>query len=117
MSAPDRRAMVERPGNDLSVRRQCALVGCALGGLPPQARHRGGRSGGDAPHRRAASRTSASYGLAAHVALLNAPSSWTRRAVGRQPPAVQRLHAGLTWGSRRWFRALGTSQSRAPGTR
>src|SRR4029077_5988588 len=30
----------------------------ALGGLPPQARRRGGRSGGDAPHRRTASRTS-----------------------------------------------------------
>ena len=46
MSAPDRRAMVERPGKDLSVRRQCALVGvAALGGLPTQARRRGGRSG------------------------------------------------------------------------
>src|SRR5271165_226528 len=30
----------------------------ALGDLPPQAGHRGGRSGGDAPHRRTASRTS-----------------------------------------------------------
>src|ERR1700733_2544938 len=30
----------------------------ALGGLPPQAHRRGGRSGGDAPHRRTASRTS-----------------------------------------------------------
>ena len=30
----------------------------ALGALPPQARRRGGRSGGDAPHRRTASRTS-----------------------------------------------------------
>ena len=30
----------------------------ALGDLPPQARRRGGRSGGDAPHRRTASRTS-----------------------------------------------------------
>ena len=29
MSAPSRRAMVERPGKDLSVRRQCALVGVA----------------------------------------------------------------------------------------
>ena len=29
MSAPDRRAMVEQPGEDLSVRRQCALVGVA----------------------------------------------------------------------------------------
>ena len=29
MSAPDRRAMVERPGKDLSVRRRCALVGVA----------------------------------------------------------------------------------------
>ena len=32
MSAPDRRAMVERPGKDLSVRRQCALVGVAHSG-------------------------------------------------------------------------------------
>ncbi len=29
MSAPDRRAMVERPGEDLSVRRQCALLSVA----------------------------------------------------------------------------------------
>ena len=29
MSAPDRRAMVERSGDDLSARRQCALVGVA----------------------------------------------------------------------------------------
>ena len=29
MSAPSRRAMVGRPGKDLSVRRQCALVGVA----------------------------------------------------------------------------------------
>ena len=29
MSAPDRRAMIERPGKDLSVRRRCALVGVA----------------------------------------------------------------------------------------
>src|SRR5271167_417540 len=33
MSALDRRAMVERPGNDLSVRRQCALVGVARSGV------------------------------------------------------------------------------------
>src|ERR1700727_1233703 len=33
MSAPDRRAMVERPGEDLSVRRQCALVGGARSGV------------------------------------------------------------------------------------
>src|SRR5580658_6506497 len=33
MSAPDRRAMVERPGKDLSVRRQCALVGVARSGV------------------------------------------------------------------------------------
>src|SRR5271169_2203367 len=37
----------------------------ALGGLPPQAGRRGGRSGGDAPHRRTASRTSV-LRLAAH---------------------------------------------------
>ena len=33
MSAPDRRAMVERPGKDLSMRRQCALVGVARSGV------------------------------------------------------------------------------------
>ena len=33
MSAPDRRAMVERPGKDLSVRRRCALVGVARSGV------------------------------------------------------------------------------------
>ncbi len=33
MSAPDRRAMVERPGKDPSVRRQCALVGVARSGV------------------------------------------------------------------------------------
>ena len=53
MSAPDRRAMVERPGKDLSVRRQCVLLSFdALGGLPLQACRRGGRSGRDAPYRR-----------------------------------------------------------------
>ena len=33
MSAPDRRAMVERSGEELSVRRQCALVGVARSGV------------------------------------------------------------------------------------
>ena len=33
MSVLDRRAMVERPGNDLSVRRQCAPSSYALGSL------------------------------------------------------------------------------------
>ena len=33
MSAPDRRAMVERPGEDLSVRRQCALLNLARSGV------------------------------------------------------------------------------------
>ena len=32
MSAPDRRAMVQRPGEDLSVRRQCALLSVARSG-------------------------------------------------------------------------------------
>ena len=58
-SAPDRRAMVERSGKDLSVRRQCALVGVARSGIyRPKPVAGGGRSGGDAPHRRTASRTS-----------------------------------------------------------
>ena len=33
MSAPDRRVMVERPGEDLSVRRQCALLSLARSGV------------------------------------------------------------------------------------
>ena len=33
MSAPDRRAMVERAGEDLSLRRRCALVGVARSGV------------------------------------------------------------------------------------
>ena len=33
MSAPDRRAMVERPGKDLSVRRQCALLSLTRSGI------------------------------------------------------------------------------------
>jgi putative transposase len=33
MSAPDRRAKVERPGKDLSVRRQCALLSVARSGV------------------------------------------------------------------------------------
>ena len=78
MSAPDRRAMVERPGKHLSVRRQCALVGVARSGVyRPQAHRRGGRSGGDAPHRRTASRTSV-----LRLAANDQPSNSTRRAVG-----------------------------------
>jgi putative transposase len=33
MSVPERRAMVERPGEDLSVRRQCALLNLARSGV------------------------------------------------------------------------------------
>ena len=33
MSAPDRRAMVERPGKGLSVRRQCALLSLTRSGV------------------------------------------------------------------------------------
>ena len=33
MSAPERRAMVERPGKNLSVRRQCALLSFARSGV------------------------------------------------------------------------------------
>jgi hypothetical protein len=55
MSVPERRAMVERPAEDLSVRRQCAMLNLAVR-LPPQAGRRGGRSGLDTQHRRTASR-------------------------------------------------------------
>ena len=38
MSAPDRRAMLERGHPEISIRRQCRLLGhCALGRLPPGA--------------------------------------------------------------------------------
>ena len=33
MSIPERRAMVERPGENLSVRRQCALLNLARSGV------------------------------------------------------------------------------------
>jgi putative transposase len=33
MSAPDRRSMVELPGKDLSVRRQCTLLELARSGV------------------------------------------------------------------------------------
>ena len=33
MSVPERRAMVERPGESLSVRRQCALLNLARSGV------------------------------------------------------------------------------------
>ena len=33
MSVPERRAMVERPGETLSVRRQCALLNLARSGV------------------------------------------------------------------------------------
>jgi transposase len=39
--------------------RETAKLYAKIGQLTPQARRRGGRSGGDAPHRRTASRTSA----------------------------------------------------------
>jgi hypothetical protein len=35
MSAPNRRAMVERPGKDLSVRRQCVLLSLTRSGVYP----------------------------------------------------------------------------------
>ena len=35
MSAPDRRAMVERSGKDLSVRRQCVLLSLTRSGVYP----------------------------------------------------------------------------------
>ena len=58
MSAPERRAMVERLGKDLSVRRQCALSEFdAFGRLSARAGRRRRRSGHDAPDRRIASRT------------------------------------------------------------
>ena len=56
MSAPARRAKVERTGADLSVRRQCAAAERgALGGLSPPARAFRRRSGSDASDRRALS--------------------------------------------------------------
>ena len=56
MSAPARRAKVERSGAELSVRRQCALLNVARSGVyrpRPEGLRR--RSGSDAPDRRAVS--------------------------------------------------------------
>ena len=59
MSAPDRRAMVERPGKDLSMRRRCALVGVARSAVyRPKPVARADDLAVMAPHRRTASRTS-----------------------------------------------------------
>ena len=95
MSAPDRRAMVERPGKDLSVRRQCALVEVARSGSTPQARPPGERSGGDAPHRRTASRSS--------VRRLAANDSNEQEGRGVNRKRVRRLMRVM--GIRRWFGA------------
>ena len=66
MSAPDRRAMVERPGEDLSVRRQCALLSVARSGVyRPKAVVGADDLARDAPDRRTASRASV-LRLAAH---------------------------------------------------
>ena len=50
MSVPERRALVEPAGADVSVRRQCALLDLSRSGGTG-----GGPSGVDAAHRRAAS--------------------------------------------------------------
>ena len=56
MSAPERRAMVERPAEDLSVRRQCELLNVARSGVyRPKAEPSAGRSGADASDRRTVS--------------------------------------------------------------
>ena len=56
MSAPARRAKVERTGAELSVRRQCALLNVARSGVyRPQPETSRRRSGSDAPDRRAVS--------------------------------------------------------------
>jgi putative transposase len=49
MSAPDRRALVDRGHGHLSIRRQCALLGVARSGVyrPPRAANDSPREGGD----------------------------------------------------------------------
>ena len=97
--------MVERPGKDLSVLlAQCRACGRgALGGLPPQARRRGGRSGGDAPHRRRLHLELPFYGS----------RRMTFRGLNKEGPGVQPASPGAAVGSagdgdrRRWI-------SRAP---
>ena len=88
MRAPDRRAMVERPGKDLSVRRQCALLNLARSGLPRQAHHRGGRSGFDAPHRRTASRTAVLWLAADDIRTQQGTVSARRPRIGCGPRYV-----------------------------
>ena len=57
MSAPDRRAMLDRADEALSVRRQCALLERgALGRLPGAQAGQRQRRGADAPDRRAVHR-------------------------------------------------------------
>ena len=77
MSAPDRRAMVERPGKDPSVRRQCALVGVARSGVYRPKPVAEADDLAHAPHRRTASRTSV-----LRLAADERPSNSTRKAVG-----------------------------------
>ena len=59
MSVPERRAMVERPGENLSVRRQCALLNLARWVLSLRTGDQHRRSGLDAADRRIASEVAA----------------------------------------------------------
>ena len=61
MSAPDRRAMLDRADKALSVRRQCALLGVARSGVyRPRKPANDNDAGADAPDRRAVHRLAVS---------------------------------------------------------
>jgi hypothetical protein len=47
MSAPDRRALVDRGHGELSIRRQCELLGVARSGVYPYKRSPSGRAADD----------------------------------------------------------------------
>ena len=96
MSAPDRRAMVERSGKDLSVRRQCALVGVARSGIYRPKRVAGAVNMAVMRRiRRTASRTSVSQARGESAFELN------KEGRGVDPQAGAAADAG-EWGSRRW---------------
>ena len=96
MSAADRRALVERPGVDLSVRRQCALLNLARSGVY---RPKPVIEAGDLALMRRIDELHLErpfYGSRRMTFELNKEG----RGVNRK--RVQRLMRG--WGSRRWYR-------------
>ena len=108
MSAPDRRAMVERLGKDLSVRRQCVLLSLTRSGVY---RSKPVAGADDLAVMRRIDELHLElpfYGSRRMTFELNKEG----RGVNRK--RVRRLMRVM--GSRRWFRALARAKPR-PGTR